>query len=828
MNGARPTIAAWYSFFASWYRSPSYPCYSGPMPDPVSLLLPHALIPCLPRTTLERRIVDERAATVFLRAPAGAGKSVLLGLVAGRVGARVYAGLQPRVSDVESGWLIWDVPPAARSARLSAPVLEAAETVLIACRPEQRISGLARRILHRGSATFADVDLSFSEEEVAGLPPADRARLMADYAGWPGFLPLLSPPDDASCIDYLREALLSSLTPGQTLDLSLWLDTPRPISPTPDGWTGLIPPALSRTPERHGHLLGLLKIAVDERLATLKAGGATVEIASALEKAGRSLAAMELLLEHGYEAHAAQILQRAQGLELLYRNNVGAFQAIVMRFSQEMIATNEIVLFAVCRALLKHGELPRVRHLVARHLGYDYLDPLKVLTRTSRFSFAARTFRLNLMMAEDLTPTDAMITRLGEFMADYPLGDYGKWAAYYNAILEFEIRRRNFREAEAAAARALIYLRQMGGQPLLEFFIHLHQTVLRLMGGDVLLARRAAKDARARLEVVPHRAEQEFRMLRLVEACLAYEAGRHRDLVDFVQDEFEAFAAAEIWPTLMQFALSYASQVLSDHFSMTIRPGFLDGLWIHLSEGLQFHAMMEIRTAIAYQNANRWMDAQATLTAIRMTIGRNWVGSAVEELTRLSRRDDIAYAMAWLRDAVHVSTPRSYLPRQLDALIANPKVTNREKVALQLWQAYVAHQRRDHAIARPLLLSALMSATRLGCNGVLSEERLFVSPLLNDQRTRAFLETASDVRTALSIFAASVNSPQAKALHGGLSQREAQMLQLVAAGMPNKKIGQTLNISEVTVKFHVGNLFRKLGCSRRAEAIRAATALGWL
>ncbi|MDE1157212.1 MAG: LuxR C-terminal-related transcriptional regulator [Neorhizobium sp.] len=798
------------------------------MPDPIASPYSVTAPFRLPRRKLERRIAESSAATIFVRAPAGAGKSILLDLVAKHVGCPVCAGPQPRISDVEGGWLIWDLPTTARSARISAQVLDAAETVVIACRPEQRISGLARRILHQGSTVLTDADLMFEDEELAELAAGDRSRLMMDYAGWPGFLPLVSRPDDQGCIEYLRDVLLASLTPAQTLHLSLWLEAPMPIEATPDGWTGFVPPALSRTPERHGHLLDLFGKAIDERLATLKSGGATVEIAAALEKSGRALAAMELLLEHGYEAHAAQILQRAQGLELLYRNNVGAFHKIVMRFSQEMIATNEIVLFAVGRALLKHGELPRVRHLVARHLGYDYLDPLKVLTRTSRFSFAARTFRLNLMMAEDLTPTDAMITRLGEFMADYPLGDYGKWAAYYNALLEFEIRRRNFREAEAAAARALIYLRQMGGQPLLEFFIHLHQTVLRLMSGDVLLARRAAKDARGRLEAVPHRAEQEFRMLRLTEACLAYEAGRHRDLVDFVQDEFEAFAAAEIWPTLMQFALSYASQVLSDHFSMTIRPGFLDGLWIHLSEGLQFHTMMEIRTAIAYQNANRWTDAQATLTAIRMPIGRNWVDSAVEELTRLSRRDDIAYAMAWLRDAVHVSTPRSYLSRQIDALIANPKVTNREKVALQLWQAYVAHQRRDHAAARPLLLSALMSATRLGCNGVLSEERLFVSPLLNDQRTRAFLETSSDVRTALSIFAASVNSPQARALHGGLSQREAQMLQLIAAGMPNKKIGQSLNISEVTVKFHVGNLFRKLGCNRRSEAIRAATALGWI
>jgi DNA-binding CsgD family transcriptional regulator len=493
-----------------------------------------------------------------------------------------------------------------------------------------------------------------------------------------------------------------------------------------------------------------------------------------------------------------------------------------------MIAANETVLFAVTRALLKQGELQRVRHLLGKSLGSDYLDPLKVLARGSRFSFAARTFRLNLMIAEDLTPNDAVITRLGEFMADYPMDDHGKWAAYYNALLEFEIRRRNFREAEAAAARALIYLRKMGGQPLLEFFIHLHQIVLRLMSGDVLLARRAAQDARTRLEQVPHDAAQEFRMLRLAEACLAYEAGKPRDLLHFVEHEFDHFAAAEIWPSLMQFALHYASQVLIDHFPMTVRPGFLDGLWIHLSEGLQFHAMMEIRTAIAYQNANRWADAAATLSAIRMPMGRNWVESANEDLARLTRRDEIAYVMAWLRDAVHLFTPRAYLARQMDAMIANPKVTNREKVALRIWQSYAAHQRRDSAGARAHILNALESATRLGCNGVLSEERIFLSPLLNNRRIRGFIETSSDVRSALSIFAASVNSPQARALHGGLSQREAQMLQLLASGMSNKKIAQTLNISEVTVKFHLGNLFRKLDCKRRAEAIRAAKALGWL
>ncbi len=780
----------------------------------------------LPRTRLCRRIARQTDGVVFLRAPAGAGKSVLLEMIAKELGATICCTHQPRSDEVADGFLLWDVPVVARAVRMPAGILESVRVLIIACRPDQRVSGLARQILHRGSLTIGPDELALGNDEAESLPFEQRRIALEDFAGWPAFLALARQPDERLCVEYLRENYLTHLSPGQTVDLCFWLENPS-AEPKAE-WRDLLPPFLTGRPEQHPTLIRLLTLAARERLAILQAGSAVVEVASAFERAGNSLAAMAMLLDRGYETHAAQMLERAHGRELIYRSSIDRFREIIMRFSQEMIATNETVLFAVTRALLKQGELQRVRHLVGKSLGSDYLDPLKALARDSRFSFAARTFRLNLMIAEDLTPNDAMITRLGEFMADYPLDDHGKWASYYNALLEFEIRRRNFREAEAAAARALIYLRKMGGQPLLEFFIHLHQIVLRLMSGDVLMARRAAQEARARLEQVPHDAAQEFRMLRLAEACLAYEAGKPRDLLHFVEHEFDDFAAAEIWPSLMQFALFYASQVLIDHFPMTVRAGFLDGLWIHLSEGLQFHAMMEIRTAIAYQNANRWADAAATLSAIRMPMGRNWVESAHEDLSRLTRRDEIAYVMAWLRDAVHLFTPRAYLSRQIDAMIANPKVTNREKVALRIWQGYAAHQRRDNAAARAHILTALESATRLGCRGVLSEERIFLSPLLNNRRIRSFIETSSDVRTALSIFADSVNSPQARALHGGLSQREAQMLQLLAGGMSNKKIAQTLNISEVTVKFHLGNLFRKLDCKRRSEAIRAAKALDWL
>jgi DNA-binding NarL/FixJ family response regulator len=51
-----------------------------------------------------------------------------------------------------------------------------------------------------------------------------------------------------------------------------------------------------------------------------------------------------------------------------------------------------------------------------------------------------------------------------------------------------------------------------------------------------------------------------------------------------------------------------------------------------------------------------------------------------------------------------------------------------------------------------------------------------------------------------------------------LSDRERQVLRLVAKGMANKQIGRALGISEHTVKVHLGNVFRHIGVGDRTSA----------
>jgi len=71
--------------------------------------------------------------------------------------------------------------------------------------------------------------------------------------------------------------------------------------------------------------------------------------------------------------------------------------------------------------------------------------------------------------------------------------------------------------------------------------------------------------------------------------------------------------------------------------------------------------------------------------------------------------------------------------------------------------------------------------------------------------------------------------PQAAASTAGadaLSEREAAVLGAVAGGLSNREIGRQLWISEQTVKFHLRNIYRKLGISSRTEAARHAYRMG--
>jgi len=73
---------------------------------------------------------------------------------------------------------------------------------------------------------------------------------------------------------------------------------------------------------------------------------------------------------------------------------------------------------------------------------------------------------------------------------------------------------------------------------------------------------------------------------------------------------------------------------------------------------------------------------------------------------------------------------------------------------------------------------------------------------------------------------AQVAAPRRASL--ALSEREREVLHLVAEGLPTKQIARSLSITERTVKFHVNSIFHKLGAENRAQAVALAAQRGLL
>jgi DNA-binding NarL/FixJ family response regulator len=120
--------------------------------------------------------------------------------------------------------------------------------------------------------------------------------------------------------------------------------------------------------------------------------------------------------------------------------------------------------------------------------------------------------------------------------------------------------------------------------------------------------------------------------------------------------------------------------------------------------------------------------------------------------------------------------------------------------------------------------SALVSAAlRAGIRGVLSREPTpeEIESAVQAVNAGLVVITAGSLAEVLPDL-----RPAAEALAAPLSDRELEVLNLIAEGHSNKLIAHGLGISEHTVKTHVASIFQKLGAGSRTEAVSQAIRRG--
>ncbi len=146
---------------------------------------------------------------------------------------------------------------------------------------------------------------------------------------------------------------------------------------------------------------------------------------------------------------------------------------------------------------------------------------------------------------------------------------------------------------------------------------------------------------------------------------------------------------------------------------------------------------------------------------------------------------------------------------------------------LELCQTICADYPQTNVIVLTTFLDdqLVLRAIRSGARGyVLKDVDAF--DLIKSVRAVHRGESALDTRTA-SLVMKSLSNP-GETRETLLTEREHQVMRLLACGLSNREIGEQIAISESTVKFHLRNIMRKLKVHHRAEVVYVAGKLGLL
>lgn len=217
---------------------------------------------------------------------------------------------------------------------------------------------------------------------------------------------------------------------------------------------------------------------------------------------------------------------------------------------------------------------------------------------------------------------------------------------------------------------------------------------------------------------------------------------------------------------------------------------------------------------------------------------------------RVAEADNAALAIPHYRDLFTATAIELHIAsgeqRKAEALIAERLPAARAEgraghlVELALASAEIATRRGNRRAATKELVHAIGIATRGQCVRPFLDRAETVVALVNDTKISSWPFVQSEEREffaaicrrlpisnrflhELSAFAADTRAASAKP-----TRREVELLQLIDLGLSNDQIADRTEASVNTIKWHLNNLYRKLGVSNRSAALARARALNLL
>jgi LuxR family transcriptional regulator, maltose regulon positive regulatory protein len=183
------------------------------------------------------------------------------------------------------------------------------------------------------------------------------------------------------------------------------------------------------------------------------------------------------------------------------------------------------------------------------------------------------------------------------------------------------------------------------------------------------------------------------------------------------------------------------------------------------------------------------------------------------------------YEIDWEERSIHEAM--GLLERLLEAAGAGGRMGS--VIEILMLQALAHEVQGDIPSALAPLQRALMLAESEGYVRVFVDEGRPMAQLLSEAAADGIMpDYTARLLASLEAESHPPPSPTAQPLVEPLSDRELEILGLIAGGLSNREISERLFLALITVKGHNRNIFRKLQVRRRTEAVARARELGLL
>ncbi|WP_281433635.1 LuxR C-terminal-related transcriptional regulator [Jiella flava] len=672
------------------------------------------------------------------------------------------------------------------------------EEFLTLCEGWPAIVGLAASRLRGGisgeerlavlSGNHADFAAFLDEELLSALPP-----------------PILKLLDVGACLDEVPPELageLAGLSPEEVRQAFVDLQPLAASLPSRPGWFALLP---------------LLRSLLLQRVGEAQLRHRHTRAAAWFAAAGQIEKAVRYAADAGDFAFAANTIRAAGGVGLFLRAGYTVLKRLMQGLPADVVHDSPGLTLCGALVLAKEGQIHSARQI---------LEELKTLAREGQLHEVPEAVIIHIDslfdVYEDSHFEDEQVDWLERRVRSHRLRDTWERGWLHNHLCIAHTRRGLLRQAAAHAAKALECYREEGAH-YAQAFMLIHLALVNLLGGRLTVATRYGREAEHMIQTTQWSDENLLSIARIPMAETMFRQGHVIEAASALEVAMPVTAAGEGWVDV--FSRGYTTLARCRRL--------LDG-------GEAALEVVEAAKAVAEDRGLPRLDLSLDTLRVEILTNERRFEAASDWLARLpDPLDDTLWPVRRERRDAMIAAARLTLRRgsyqtARDALTRFVETVEDQDDGLTILCAEIllveaVHKCGEGEAALGHLVAAIDKAMPENLIEPFSSEgealKGVVRAIVRQQGLSAFSAAATEFVNRI-IAVDEDGSFRSKI--GILSPREGDVLALLARDLSNKEIARELDIGEPTVKFHVKNLFAKLGVGRRAMAVTVGRTLGLL